>query len=596
MPSSPLHDADAPLRFTILSNGSALPDSCEVLSIEITKTINRIPLCILTFSDGDMPNKDFPLSNLPDLAPGAELVVNAGYGHDEQQLFSGVVVRHSINISGHNQARLVVECRDKVFAASLARNNANYVSQTDSDVISSLLAKYPVTADVSSTSEPLPELVQYYCTDWDFILMRAEVNGLLVIADDGKVSVAIPAVSGEAVLAVTYGTDLISFNASVDASQQFSSVKAVSWDHSKQQIQNSSASPAELTGQGNLSSATLAGVAGVSEFRLQSTVPLNNNVLQSWAKAQQLKSALARIRGELSCQGSAMLKPGVLVEVDGVGERFNGNVYISQVRHVISQGNWLSYASFGLSPQWFAQHNSDISAPLAGGIVPGVRGLQTAVVMKLDADPDNACRVQVRIPLLEAETEGVWARLLSYYASGSFGHFCLPEIGDEVILGYLNNDPCYPVILGSVYSSKNKPPYDPAAENTIKAFVSRSKLTLEYDEEKKKISIFTPGGNKAVLDDETKSILLQDQNGNKVQLSDSGILLDSPKDISISAKGKISLQAVNNVEVAAQADVKTQGLNISQQANVSFTAKGNASAELSASGQTTVKGAMVMIN
>jgi len=37
-------------------------------------------------------------------------------------------------------------------------------------------------------------------------------------------------------------------------------------------------------------------------------------------------------------------------------------------------------------------------------------------------------------------------------------------------------------------------------------------------------------------------------------------------------------------------------LNITQIANVAFTAKGTATAELSASGQTTVKGAMVLIN
>jgi hypothetical protein len=39
-----------------------------------------------------------------------------------------------------------------------------------------------------------------------------------------------------------------------------------------------------------------------------------------------------------------------------------------------------------------------------------------------------------------------------------------------------------------------------------------------------------------------------------------------------------------------------EGLNITNTAKVGFTAKGSASAEISASGQTIVKGAMVMIN
>ncbi|WP_240223027.1 type VI secretion system tip protein VgrG [Rheinheimera hassiensis] len=595
MANSPLQGADGPVRLSITSDGTALADSISIISVDITKALNRVPLAVLTFSDGDMPAKDFPLSNQASLVPGAKLVVSAGYSDDEQQIFSGVVVKHSLAISGNNQAQLIVECRDPVFAATLARNNANYTETTDSDIWQQLAGKYAVSCNATATTEHHAELVQYYSTDWDFMLLRAELNGMLLCADDGKLSIAPPDTTAAAVLCVTYGDDLLSFNASLDASQQFSSVKTVSWNPAHQQIQSEEAASATLTAQGNIAAGTLADVAAVKEFRLQSNAPLTDASLTTWAKAQQLKSALARIRGELRCQGSALLKPGVLISVNGVGERFNGDVFVSQVRHIIADGDWISQVSFGMSAQWFAQ-NTDISAPLAGGVLPGVSGLQIGVVQQLADDPAGECRIQVKVPLLEAETEGIWARLLSFYASSGFGQFCLPEVGDEVILGYLNNDPCYAVILGSVYSSNKQPPYAAAADNNIKAFVSRTKLTLEYDEEKKKISIWTPAGNKAVLDDDSKTILLQDQHGNKVELSASGILLDSPKDISLTAKGKISLQAMANIELAAKADFKAEALNISQQANVGFTAKGNASAELSASGQTTVKGAMVMIN
>lgn len=73
-------------------------------------------------------------------------------------------------------------------------------------------------------------------------------------------------------------------------------------------------------------------------------------------------------------------------------------------------------------------------------------------------------------------------------------------------------------------------------------------------------------------------------------------MLDSPKDISITAQGKITIEAMDAIDMSAQADVSVKGLNVNHEANVGFVAKGNASAELSASGQTTVKGAMVMIN
>jgi uncharacterized protein (DUF2345 family) len=79
-------------------------------------------------------------------------------------------------------------------------------------------------------------------------------------------------------------------------------------------------------------------------------------------------------------------------------------------------------------------------------------------------------------------------------------------------------------------------------------------------------------------------------------LNADGIVLDSPKDISITATGKITIDATGEIGMSSKADVTVEGMNVNHNANVGFVAKGNASAELSASGQTTIKGAMVMIN
>ena len=140
------------------------------------------------------------------------------------------------------------------------------------------------------------------------------------------------------------------------------------------------------------------------------------------------------------------------------------------------------------------------------------------------------------------------------------------------------------------------PPYELTADNFTKAIVTKSQLKIEFDDDRKITTIITPGGNQAVLSDDEKSILLQDQNGNKVELSPDGIVLDSPKDISVTAKGKSTIDATGEVAMSSKADVSVKGMNVNHEANVGFAAKGNATAELSASGQTTVKGAMVMIN
>lgn len=596
MADSPLLNSTGVISIKISSNDKDIADTTQIVAIEVICGVNKIPAARITILDGDMPNNDFPVSNADDFKPGAVIDISAGYGSSLTSIFKGVVIKHGIKLDGDNFSRLIVQCKDNAVAMTVGRKNANFVDMKDSDIISQLVGAYSgLSSDVTATNTSYKELVQYYCTDWDFILTRAEANGFLVTADAGKVSVKAPQVESEPVLTLTYGIDLISFGADVDATAQFSVVKGFAWNPTDQAIQEVQAGPNQLTGQGDLAADTLAGVIAPNYFRLQTSVPLDNSTLTDWVKGQQVKSGLARIRGHAAFQGSAKVKIGDLVELKGVGNRFNGNVLVTAVNHQIKSGNWVTEIEFGLSPQWFTEQYAT-QAPLASGLVPGVNGLQIGVVKKLDADPDGQYKIQVSIPILQSETDGVWARLASFYGSSAVGAFFVPEIGDEVVLGYFNNDPSYPVILGSLYSSKLKPAYEFTADNFIKAVVTRSKLKLEFDDEKKVITVTTPGNNKIVISDDQKSILLQDQNSNKIELSSSGIVIDSPKDIKISAKGKVTIDAVGNIESTAKADIKNQGLNINHQANVGFSAKGNATAELSASGQTTVKGAIVMIN
>jgi Rhs element Vgr protein len=596
MAISPMTGSDGVLTFTITCDGAPIPDIVQVVSIQTNHSTNRIPSATITVLDGDMPNASFPVADQGNFKPGTLVVISAGYGLSVKPIYTGVVVRHSVKISGDNYARLTIECRDKALAMTVGRKNANHVDKTDSQIIGALIGAHAgLTAAVDSTSITYKELVQYYVSDWDYMMARAEANGLLVTVDGGTVTVAAPKADGAPVLTVTYGTDLMEFQAELDARWQLASVTGTSWDLATLAVVQQTAKPVALTGQGDITSATLAGVLGAGDFGLQTAAPLDSAALSAWSAAQQTKAALARIRGRVLFQGSALAKPGVLLTLAGVGAHFNGNVIASEVVHHIADGNWTTEVSFGMPNYWFSDEHQ-LHAPEAAGLTAGIAGLHIGLVKKLDADPEGQYKVQVSLPLMKAATDGVWARLSTFYGSAGFGAFVIPEVGDEVILGFFNNDPSCPVILGSLYSSKHVPPYELTAENNFKALVTRSKLKLEFDDEQKIITLITPGKNKVVISDAGKSILLQDQNSNKVELSPSGILLDSPKDITIKAAGKVAISAAQNVEVTAQMDVKVSGLNINTHANVGFVAKGAATAELSAAGQTTVKGALVMIN
>ncbi len=596
MAESPQVAGDNTVKLVIYSGGNQIDASYRIVAVSIRKKVNTIPYAAIVLRDGDMPSGDFPISDTDDFKPGREIRIDAGYGNETETVFEGIIIKHGIKITGDNYSRLVVEARDKAVRMTIGRKNANYVDAKDSDIIATLIGNYSdLKADVAPTDTEHNELVQYYCSDWDYMLARAETNGLWVIVDGANVAVQSPAKKVQPELQVVYGEDLIEFQAEMDARTQLSAVTGTTWVPKDQKIVQEKGSKPQLNQQGDLSVTDLAQVIDLESYNIQTAAPLAQVSMKSWADAQMLKSGLARIRGRMKFQGSAKAGPGKWIELKRVGKRFNGEVIATSVEHDISDGNWISEVEFGLAPNWFIE-KTDIVAPPAAGFLPGVEGLQIGVVKKLDEDPEGEFKIQVAVPVLNAEKEGVWARMAGFYGSDGIGAFFVPEIGDEVVLGYCNNDPCHPVILGSLYSSNRKAPYELTKENNTKAIVTRNELKIEFEEDKKVITVETPGGNKVVISDDDKSILLQDQNSNEVKLGTDGIRLDSPRDIAISAKGKITLDAMGEIGIRAKADTNIEGLNVNAKANIGFVGKGSATAELSAAGNTTVKGALVMIN
>ena len=596
MPESPRLTGSGVLKLTIFCNGSEIDGAYKIISVSVLKAVNRIPKAKIIISDGDAAKGDFPISNSDDFKPGAQIEIKAGYNSKADTVFKGIVIRHGIKISERNSPSLVVECIDEAVKMTAGRKNANYVDKKDSEIISAIIGKYNgLSASVDATDTKYKELVQYYCTDWDYIISRGDVNGLITIVDDSSVSVKKPQTDGSAKLKVSYGQDIINFNAEIDALNQFASVKSVSWNLKDQAPAEQKGKAPSLNKQGNITPKDLAKVIGLDSLNLQTAAPVEETGLKAWASAQLLKSGLASIKGKMSFQGNSLAKPGEIIEIDRVGDRFNGNIFVSAVYHNISEGNWITEAEFGLDSGWFAE-KKDITAPPASGFLPGIEGLHVGIVKKLDDDPEKENKIQVTVPVMQAETEGVWARLANFYGTNGFGSFFIPEVGDEVVLGYFNNDPCHPVILGSLYSSKNAPPYKLTPENFIKAIITKAGIKIEFDDENKILTLETPGKNSITINDMAKSILISDQNKNKTELNSSGITLDSPKDITITSKGKVDITGTGGVNLTSNADVKISGLNVNAEGKVGFTGKGSATAEVSASGTTTIKGGMVMIN
>lgn len=543
-------------EFTVKVDGKAIAREHALTAVSVLAAVNRIATATLTYADGAASTGDFPLSNLALFRPGARIELLAGSGAQPTLVFDGIVTGQRLQVREASAPLLVVDCRHAASRLARVRRSANFFDQTDSDAIESILAAAGVQAEVEATTVTHAQLVQHDCTDWDFVVTRAAANGRLVLTRGSTLAVKAPAL-GRAVAELRYGATLLEFDAEVDARLQMPEVQAVSWNAADQAVQRDDASAPAFTPPGNFDPDTLAADAGGPALRLVHAA-LDAGEASAWANATWLQRRVDLASGRAKCVGIATIQPGDTVTLAGVGQRFSGDVLVTGVHHVFdTRQGWKTHLQFGSSAPDAALRQR-LQAHRTAALLAPVAGLQAGIVTD-NEDPQGEFRVRVRLPLVHDGDDGVWARVASLDAGAERGFFFRPEVGDEVLLGFLDDDPRRPVLLGMLHSSAMAAPLSPSNDNHHKGYTSRSRIELRFDDEKKSVSLKTPGGNQLVLDDDAKGITIEDQHGNRIVLGSDGIRIESSKALGLKSGTDGKLEAGTTLDVTASAALKLEG-------------------------------------
>jgi uncharacterized protein involved in type VI secretion and phage assembly len=257
-----------------------------------------------------------------------------------------------------------------------------------------------------------------------------------------------------------FGQGLMEAEIELDAESQLASVETGAWDPANQELTLAVTEDAAVVHPGDQPGGTLA-ETGAATARLRHPGARDQAALDLWSGAEMGRARRAAARGRVTVQGDAVLLPGTLITLGGFGRRFDGTALITGIRHRLGRGDWTTEVLIGGDPRPHSE-KFPVAAPPAGGRLPPVPGLQIGVVSALEGDPAGEGRIEVRLPTV-TETEGlVWARQALLDAGDGRGTVFRPEIGDEVVLGFLDGDPRDPVILGALHSSATPAPLEGA--------------------------------------------------------------------------------------------------------------------------------------
>ena len=297
---------------------------------------------------------------------------------------------------------------------------------------------------------------------------------------------------------------------------------------------------------------------------------------KSWA------SHLVHAHGSSS---NSEVRIGVRVQLGGMAESQGAatvKYIVASISHHmdVQQGTYVNefeaFPAAGAYPRW--QHRRPAALEMYDGQVVED---QDAV----GAGAHVAARAgQVKVRLYAPGQPGVlWARVAQPYAGAAGGFFSMPEVGDEVVVAFLEGDPSRAVVVGSVYNKNASKVFDRLAQldkNLGKGFLTKggNKILIQDDQGKENILISTPDEKNLVQLTADGGLQIRVfTKGNMSLVAEGNIDIKAGGDITVDAGGKIGVHSKDNTEIHADAEgkfVAKQPLELSSGSDVKIDAKG----------------------
>lgn len=488
------------------------------------------------------------------------------------------------------------------------RRTAAYTQVTASDIITTVTRRAGLkVGQIESTSTVFDHISQLGTTDWEFISGLAREIGYEISVESGAVNFAKPAAATTAPsptgasttdpLVLEQGRDLLRFRALVTSAEQVKEVQVRGWDVASKAALKSTHAATTISAQLNgASPADMAKAFGDPTY-VASDVPYRTQAevdSVAAALAEQIAGAFAEFEGV--ARGNPKLRAGQAIAINNLGAPFDGKYTITTSRHryEADTGYTTSFAVTG------RQERSLYGLANGSGGSSGQAGVVIGQVSDAN-DPQHQARVKLTFPWLSDDYVSDWARTVQPGAGKDRGNLVLPEVGDEVLVAFEQNDVRRPYVLGGLYNGVDTPkaggvgPVDGGSGKvTRRSMISRKghrldlldddgrtegisiksgddKLTFVMDSVQTKITVHSDG-----------SVTIEGKNGIVVDAG-SGKLEMKASQISMSAQSGVTVDGgAGAVSVQTGADLNLRGTNATLQGSAQTTVRGGAVCTVSA--------------
>ena len=597
--------------FVVEVDGTKLPaDIAELLTSAYVDSSLRLPdAFMLRFRD---PNRIVVEKSKVKMGSTVNITLASTQTDTPEKLISAEVTSLEAEI-GSPGSFTIVRGYDPAHRLFRGRHTKAYTQATASDAVTQVAQRAKLPAgQIDSSKTVFDHLGQFGQTDWEFLDGLAKRIGYELTMRENKVDFrpreeakSAPAQDTGKTnpLVLRLGSDLLRFRSVITAAEQVAEIEVRGWDVAqKRKIVSTVPAGTKSVDLPTMKPADMAKPFGDPKYVASDVAYRTQSEADTAAEAlaEEIGSSFAEI--DAVARGNPKLRANVGIKIENAGEPFDGKYTITSARHRYDPTHGGYTTAFSVTGR---QERSLYGLASGGSRAAAGAGIVIAQVSDAN-DPSNQGRVKLTFPWLSDDYVSDWARTMQPGAGKDRGAMVIPEVGDEVLVAFEQQDPQRPYVLGGLYNGTDTPSSKgPGLIDSGSGAVNRRSVVSRNGH---RIDLLDEDGKTEGITAETgdgKLKIFLDSVGTKSQIhSDGEVLIEGKKGVVVDAatsnlelKGKkISITATNGVACPAAPATLTWNPKgfVAERNDGKVAAK--AAAQFQAGGPNTITGAPVKIN
>ncbi|MFG1609216.1 VgrG-related protein [Actinoplanes sp. NPDC049265] len=538
--------ADRALDTVVVTvDGAPLPAALypKLTRVRVRESIHLPDQFTMRFEDAH-----FRLFDQDRFRPGTAIEIAFRADGDPVLVTAGEVTTVEVapGVSGRHE--LVVTGLDLAHRLARGPRTRSFTGMSDSDIAARIAAEHGLDADVDRSGHPREHVLQVAQTDLAFLRGLAARTGFDVWVTGRELHFKRRPSSRVTPPPLRWGENLLEFSVRLASASHCDEAEVIAWDPVEKRTVTGRATEPEY-GTDAPAAAQSAEAARRAFGRItQRAGHLGATGLEeteAYARSLLSRASGAEVVLRGVAAGNPLIAAGAEVRLQRVGERLAGAYRVTATEHDFgTDGPYVTRFVCG------ARDSGELADLVGPGAGDGRRSLAVAVVTS-NADPERLGRVRVRFPTLSEQDESTWARVVTPGGGPGRGVQWLPEVNDEVLVGFEAGDRGRPYVLGGLFNRRDPPPRPDAARDggtTHRVLASRTGHRLTFaDDDPGSVELALAGGESALR-----------LAGADSALAGKETLRVTGRTVEISATDRLVLRAPT-VEITADAELRAAG-------------------------------------